>query len=199
VASEDAQLKAGEVDGRTLALSDGVFAIAMTLLVLAIHDPEPARGQSLASALWDQKGEVLAWVWSFAVLIGLWSRHCSLFAHLSGLDARITQLNLIYLGVIAFVPYPTSVLAKFSGETAAVALYAGTLAIASLLTGEIVRQAVRKGFLSRAYAGAMNARRWVLVAGVQLLAIPLSIPFGSAAFFVWFLLPWAIRPVDAAA
>src|ERR1700742_3961443 len=171
VPTEEDEQTGGEVDGRTLALSDGVFAIAMTLLVLAIHDPEPRPGQSLGDALLDHKGEVLSWVWSFAVLIGLWTRHRALFGRMTGIDAPITQLNLFFLGGVAFVPYPTNVLAKFGADPAAVALYAGTLALVSALLGLISEHGINRGYLQ---VGAKGSPWW-LTPLVMLLTIPLSL------------------------
>jgi Endosomal/lysosomal potassium channel TMEM175 len=67
---------------RTLALSDGVFAIALTLLVFSIHLPQLASGDEheLASALLDHRDELLSWLVSFGVIGFLWLRHRALFA-----------------------------------------------------------------------------------------------------------------------
>jgi uncharacterized membrane protein len=181
-----------EVDGRTLALSDGVFAIAMTLLVLAIHDPDPKPGQSLGDALLDHKGELVSWLWSFAVLISLWTRHRALLAKMTGLDGRLIRLNLWFLGGVAFVPYPTNVMAKFGGHPAAIALYAGTLALVSTLLSLMTLLARRRGYLP---PGAKGPPWWAAPA-IMLVTIPLSLLVGSAAFLLWFALPWVIRPLN---
>jgi uncharacterized membrane protein len=94
-------------DTRTLALSDGVFAIALTLLVLAIHLPVVKPGETLARALLDRGDELKSWLLSFVVLAAAWARHRKLFAALRGVDPTITWLNLAYLGVVAFVPAGT--------------------------------------------------------------------------------------------
>lgn len=188
--SEEDERQITEVDGRTLALSDGVFAIAMTLLVLAIHDPEPGPGQSLGDALLDHKGEVLSWLWSFAVLMGLWARHRVLFARMTGIDARITQMNLVYLGGIAFVPYPTNVLARFGADPAAVTLYAGTLALVSALLGLMTTHAAHRGYLT----ARGKPSPWWAAPALMLLAIPLSLAIGGWAFLTWAILPRVIRP-----
>src|ERR1700750_231541 len=92
------------VDPRTLALSDGVFAIALTLLVLSIRLPDVTPGHTLGHALLDRRDELFSWLVSFVVLAAAWVRHRSLFASLRGVDRRIVWLNLAYLGAVAFVP-----------------------------------------------------------------------------------------------
>ncbi len=115
---------------RTVALSDGVFAIALTLLVLNIGVPVLARGNhgELGSSLLDREGEFASYALSFAVIALLWVRHRWFFRVLDKIDTRTTVLNLVYLGFIAFLPYPTRVLGLYGNEPASVVLYASTVA-----------------------------------------------------------------------
>ena len=85
-------------DPRTLALSDGVFAIAMTLLVLSIGMPRPGEHERLGAALWDHNGELFSWLLSFVVLGAVWMRHRRLLASVHGVYRTLTWLNLAYLG-----------------------------------------------------------------------------------------------------
>jgi uncharacterized membrane protein len=120
-------------DPRTLALSDGVFAIAMTLLVLSIGMPRPGEHERLGAALWDHNGALFSWLLSFLVLGAAWMRHRRLLASVHDVDRTLTWLNLAYLGAVA---YPTRVLGTYASRPAAVGLYAVTIAIPlSLLVG----------------------------------------------------------------
>src|SRR5205807_1789669 len=113
---------------RTVALSDGVFAIALTLLVLNISFPElgPGHHGDIGKQLLDRRGELGAYVLSFAVIALLWVRHHAFMRGLEVIDTRLTVLNLTYLGFVAFLPYPTRVIGVYGSETAGVVLYAAT-------------------------------------------------------------------------
>jgi uncharacterized membrane protein len=184
-------------DPRTLALSDGVFAIAMTLLVLSIHVPQLADPDEheLARALLDQRGELGSWLLSFVVVGVMWMRHRALFAQVLQVDRTMTRLNLAYLGGVAFVPYPTDVLGRYGDQPAAIALYAATLAFVSAVGGTLVAHALRAELLSEADAAARRAThaRWWLGPAIVLLAVPLSLLVGTWALLVWLALPLAGR------
>ena len=108
---------------RVEAFSDGVFAIAITLLVLTIAQPKTY--QNLGHQLHTQWPSFAAYVVSFAIIGIMWINHHSVFRHLEYVDRVLLYLNLLLLMTIAFLPYPTGVLgqalAKGEGtETAAV-------------------------------------------------------------------------------
>jgi len=94
---------------RIEALSDGVFAIAMTLLVLEIHVP---TGNDLAAELIHLWPSYVAYIIS-VLLIGLiWANHHSMFVHFKKVDRNLQFFNILLLSNIAFLPFPTSVLAS---------------------------------------------------------------------------------------
>lgn len=94
---------------RIEALSDGIFAIAITLLVLEIHLPPTDNLVAGLLALWPS---YLAYTIS-ALLIGLiWANHHSMFVHFKKIDRNLQFLNVLLLANIAFLPFPTSVLAQ---------------------------------------------------------------------------------------
>ena len=120
--------------------SDAVFAIAMTLLVLDIHLPDIDRTQ-LADALRDLQPEFFAYALSFVVIAASWMSHHRRFEIIERVDTRLIQLNLALLFVIAFLPFPTSVLSEYGTTTPAVVLYGSTVAalgIVQLLTWSYV-------------------------------------------------------------
>jgi uncharacterized membrane protein len=120
----------GEGTGRLEAFSDGVFAIAMTLLVLDIkvpHDLPP--GQTLAHALAGQWPTYLAFVTSFLTILIMWVNHHRLFTHVGRWDDRLLFSNgLLLLGVV-LLPFPTALVAEYlgrPGQTTAALVYNST-------------------------------------------------------------------------
>jgi len=113
---------------RIETFSDGVFAIAITLLIIEIGVPHLGGSESLASALWDLWPSYGAYALSF-VMIGIyWANHHSIFKLIVRTDHVFLMLNVFFLMCIAFLPFPTAVLGEYlhdSGEReTAVTLYA---------------------------------------------------------------------------
>ncbi|MGZ4659322.1 MAG: TMEM175 family protein [Blastococcus sp.] len=121
--------------GRLEAFGDGVFAIAITLLVLEIAVPAVSGGE-LLHALGRQWPAYLAYGMSFFSIGVLWIVHYGVTRALRGVDALFLRLNLLFLFFVAFLPYPTRLLAEFltdkAGERVAVTVYALTLFAISL-------------------------------------------------------------------
>jgi len=130
--------------GRVEAFSDGVFAIAMTLLVLNIKVPNTDQPGQLGSLLWQQWPSYLAFVISFAFIGIMWVNHHRLFVHIRRIDHMLLVLNgALLLGVTA-VPFPTAVLAQYLGkpdEKAATMLYAGTYVVVAVFFNVLWRYA----------------------------------------------------------
>jgi uncharacterized membrane protein len=128
---------AGRADfstGRLEAFSDGVFAIAITLLVLDLGFPEPdgLHGVSLAGALARQWPSYFAYLVSFLVIGIIWINHHAMCALADRVDRRTLFANLFLLLTVSVIPYPTRMLAAYltttgpDGHTAA-AVYAATM------------------------------------------------------------------------
>jgi hypothetical protein len=102
--------RAGEIEyDRVLFFSDAVFAIAITLLIVDLRVPDVPHlqsGQLLRHAI----PQIGGFAYSFAAIGLFWLAHHGLFRHIKGLDRRLVLLNLLFLGTIAFVPYPTALL-----------------------------------------------------------------------------------------
>jgi len=114
---------------RLEAFSDGVFAIAITLLVLSLA--EPARDTpDLGRTLRDQWPGYVAYAVSFLVIGIMWINHHALFLRMRATDRTIQFLNLLLLMAIAFLPYPTGIVGKAlqedHGLVAAAAMYSAT-------------------------------------------------------------------------
>jgi uncharacterized membrane protein len=110
---------------RLQAFSDGVFAIAITLLVLTIAQPSDYR--DLAHDLHQQWPSLAAYVVSFVVIGIMWLNHHTIFNHLERIDRGVFYLNLFLLMTIVFIPYPTGVfgeaLRKGEGAKTAAVFY----------------------------------------------------------------------------
>jgi uncharacterized membrane protein len=124
---------------RLEAFSDGIFAIAITLLVLTIS--QPSNYNDLGHELANRLPSFGAYVVSFAVIGIMWLNHHSMFTHIEHSDRGLILLNLFLLLTIAFLPYPTGVfgeaLRQHSGTTVAAVFYSLTMAVNALAWGAL--------------------------------------------------------------
>jgi uncharacterized membrane protein len=114
---------------RVLALSDGVFAIIITLLVLEVHVPELAKGQSLNEALREVRPSLVAFVISFVLAGMYWVGHRDLFALIRRTDRGLVWLNILYLLPLCLLPFGASMLGRHDQEPVALRIY-GLLLVA---------------------------------------------------------------------
>ncbi|MFL5912119.1 MAG: TMEM175 family protein [Gaiellaceae bacterium] len=116
---------------RVEAFSDGVIAIAITLLVLDIHVPEPGADASLGHRLAVQWPSYAAYVVSFLTIGIIWINHNAMLRRLKAVDHSILFLNLLLLMTVAVLPFTTALMAAYlkasSGEKLAAAIYGGSL------------------------------------------------------------------------
>jgi uncharacterized membrane protein len=113
--------------------SDGVIAIAITLLVLSIKVPHVAHGD-LIDALRDQWPSYVAFVITFVVIGIIWVSHHSMFQRIARVDRGLLFVNLSLLLGVAFLPFPTGLLAEYvaqGGQNAkvAAAIYSATMTL----------------------------------------------------------------------
>ena len=97
---------------RVEAFSDGVFAIAITLLVLDVHVPDSASGR-LGHDLAHQWPSYAAYAVSFLIIGIIWVNHHGMFALIRCVDRGLLFLNLGLLATVSFLPFPTSLLAEY--------------------------------------------------------------------------------------
>src|SRR5215813_6134971 len=124
--------------GRLEAFSDGVFAIAITLLVLELGVGEDA-GDHLLTSLLHQWPAYLAYFTSFLTIGVIWLQHSAITGSLRAADVTLYRLNLLVLLLASFLPFPTKLLAEFLGQreperVAAVIYGIVLLALATALT-----------------------------------------------------------------
>jgi uncharacterized membrane protein len=172
---------------RTVALSDGVFAIALTLLVLTITLPdlEGAAKHQLADRLSGQLPQLLSYAISFGVLGLLWVRHHALFRTLTRINWTLTVLNLAYLALVAFLPYPTSLIGRYGDQSVSVVIYAITLVLITLLSAAMRVYTNRAG-ITAPDAPHESLRRYFVVSGTFLASIPVALLIDpSAGLWMW--------------
>jgi uncharacterized membrane protein len=175
--------------GRILALSDGVFAIATTLLILEIAVPATTSDADLPKALLGLWPRYLAYVISFVVIARFWVAHRQAFQLIARDDAVLVYLNLLLLMFVAFLPFPTAVLGQHAGSPAAAILYASSVVLTSLAAAAYWWYASGRGNLlrpdaRRAQVRAMRARS--LASPVFFaLTLPIAVFAPYAAEIVW--------------
>jgi uncharacterized membrane protein len=144
---------------RLEAFSDGVFAIAITLLVLEIK--VPAQAETLAAGgLWPALGarwpNYVGYVLSFLVIGVMWANHHALFEYIRRTNRTLIVINLVLLMGVAFVPFPTAVLADHLADpatrAAATAFYGATLIFTSLSFNALWWIGRKKGLLDETAA-----------------------------------------------
>jgi uncharacterized membrane protein len=175
---------------RIVAFSDGVFAIAITLLVLSLHIEEHLpHGETLSHAIWEQRQDLLAYAISFAVIGRFWVIHHRFFGDVVGFDGRLLGLNIFYLAWIVLIPFTSEVLGDFGREADAVVLYAVNLAVVAVLGWLMAYDAHRAGLTTIDAGEEREFRaRAFFVAIVFLASIPLAFLSSDLAPLVWLVL-----------
>jgi uncharacterized membrane protein len=173
---------------RTEAFSDGVFAIAITLLVLELRPPNTSH-QSLWHGLVHEWPQFAAYLTSFFIVGIMWVNHHSMFRAIVRVDRMLLFLNLLLLLWMSLLPFPTKLVAeqlRAGGHDAAVAeaVYSANLTLAAIAFSLIWLRAVRGGRLLAAPLG--NSRdEWRSIGrfsvGTLLYAATIGIAFVSAA------------------
>jgi uncharacterized membrane protein len=122
--------------GRVEAFSDGVFAIAITLLILIVGIEHAPHGD-LGAELLDLWPAYVAYAVSFLTIGIMWVNHHMIFRHFARVDRPMLLLNILLLMLIAFVPFPTRVVAEFiksdTERQDAALLYGLTMTITAIL------------------------------------------------------------------
>jgi uncharacterized membrane protein len=189
--------------GRILALSDGVFAIALTLLILDLAVPATTSDAGLPKALLHLWPRYLAYALTFLVIARFWVIHRQSFLLIARADAALIWLNLLLLLLIAFLPFPTAVLGEHTGAPAAAVLYAISVCLVSTASAACWWYASGAGGLVRPDVGrsqirAMRARSlsgpvfFALTVPVAAFVPPVAEALWFFAFplarvaFVWF-------------
>src|SRR3984885_8600778 len=180
--------------GRLLALSDGVFAIAMTLLALDLHVPAlngHVTSQQLMHALAQNTDSYWSFLLSFYVIAIYWGGHRRVMRSVVVFNPNLVRDTVFLLLIVAALPFPTSVLGKYGGTAFALALYGAVNALATLALLLLPHDVRRSDPAARrAQAAADKTAAWEgwLNLAVFLLCIPAGYLFGSNGPYVLLLL-----------
>lgn len=178
---------------RVLAFSDGLFAIAMTLLVVTITVPrlrDATDEHELARSLQELSPSFVSFAISFIVIGRYWLAHHQFFALLRAIDSRLILINLLYLAFIAFLPFPTDLLGTYFHNPLSVAFYAAAVGAVSGLEVVMFRHARIGGLLRKPMP--LPIYRWGVVASVLpvvffLLSAPVAFLSTQLAVAMWAL------------
>jgi len=137
---------------RLEAFSDGVLAIAITLLVLELGVPEVGEDGGLIAALLAQWPEYLAYLVSFATIGAIWVAHSAVTEYLEEVDPTSLRLNLLLLFFVSLLPFTTRLLAEYfdvqDAERVAVTIYGLNLLLASVVLSAMWQWARHAGLVS---------------------------------------------------
>jgi uncharacterized membrane protein len=184
--------QAEETD-RLPALSDGVIAIVITLLVLDIAVPPVSAGTPLAGfreLLFQQATEFFGFVMSFLVIGLYWTLHRRMFVHIETHGRGVVSLNLLFLLSIAFLPYATSVFTTHPNRFG-VTFFSGAMALCGLSLAILWGYASRHEFLAEGFASRavqLEAARYLAIPLVFLLAVLVAVVSVTGAVVTWLLL-----------
>lgn len=178
---------------RALAFSDGVFGVAITLLITTIDVPDvsgPNLESKLVDALQALDDSVLSYFISFAVIGLMWMHHHRLFSRIRRIDSGALWLNLLSLSFVVLMPFTTELMGRYDEEPVAIAIYAVNIALAVVAYTLLWWYCAWRDMLGEHLTGAqirleLAMRLWI--AGGFLASVPIA--FASTR---WAQYSWAI-------
>lgn len=183
---------------RVVAFSDGVIAVAITLLVLNLDVPD-VEGEDLGDALGDVVPSVLSYLLAFALIGRFWVIHHNLFERLRGFDGHVMSLNLIFLALIALLPFSTDLYDKYTDEGVAAAVLGATLGLAALTNWTMTAYAVRHGFVHERHRAATQSFArpvGLLLSATFVLSVPaafVNVHFAEALWISTIVVRYPLR------
>lgn len=185
---------------RVVFFSDAIFAIAITLLAVELRHPPPGVATGKAGLFASGVGDsLLGFAISFAVIGLFWLGHHGLFRYIVALDRPLIGLNLLFLGTIAFLPYPTQVLANYGNRASVVIFYAVCAGVAGLAEGAIWVYAAARPDLVDPSAQSVRLLYTLRVARIPVvfaISIPVALVSPNLAQYVWILILVLGRVID---
>jgi uncharacterized membrane protein len=175
---------------RMEAFSDGVFAIAITLLVLEIKVPSAGEGESLAHGLLDLWPSYAGFAVSFITIGIIWVNHHAVLATIQRADRSLLFKNLLLLLTVSFIPFPTAVMAEYlregDGQNVAVAFYAASFFVMGVSFRQLWPHAARNP------ASRVGPALYLAAAVVAFLNAYVSLGI-CAALALYYALPQSIE------
>ncbi len=187
---------------RVVQFSDGVFTVALTLLVvdLAVPSLSPASTEAdLQRALGDQVPNVLAFLLTFWVVALYWLTHHRHFRMIHRYDGRLLLLNLVFLMTIVFIPWPTAVLGHYGNYVTAWVVYAVAMAAIGLASTALWWYGSGDHGLTDGVTPRLRryyAVRALIQPAMFLLSIPVAAISLTSAEFCWIPMSVAVVVVN---
>jgi TMEM175 potassium channel family protein len=189
---------------RLLALSDGVVAIAITLLVLQLNVPEPAKltdptsASELATQLGEDANQLISYVISFYVIAQFWLVHHRVFRQITKQREGLAWWNFAFLFTISVMPFTSDLQGKFAANPLAVDIFAANLLAAALTTQLTLIYGSRKNLLTAESPREAQAARLRSAASIFVVALSIGIAWINTdlARYCWLLLAVAPRIAD---
>lgn len=180
----------GATPTRLLALSDGVFAIAITILVLNVDlSGVPTDSAVTSEMILREWRDVFSYVLSFLVVGNFWMDHRQVFEHVTTHTPLVAWLNMLLLMAVAFLPFPTSLVGD-DGGLPVVVFYAASMTVTGLLLyvlwWYVSRESV--GVVAGVDAGSVRQyrRRYLVTPFVFGVSVPVALLVGpTPAFVCW--------------
>lgn len=189
--------RGSEEFGRFTAFTDGVVAIAMTLLVLNLDLPLPPEGvdrdtYDVFGAIGDMGEQLMAFALSFVIVGFYWVQEHRFVAQLAAVDFPMLVWTLAFLFVIVLVPFESQIIGEFPGNEQAVVLYAGWFIVFGLVDVAGYLLALKRGLLTEPHTPEMvrfHVRVRLNAPIVFLVSIPLAyVVDPGLAMLTWFLI-----------
>ena len=177
-----------KVLNRILSLSDGVFAFAITLLILNVVVPEGTSNQNLPAALINLWPKYLAFLISFIVIGAYWVTHVRQLHFFRKYNSELIWINLLFLLFIVMIPFSTSVISGFRGPLPVI-VYAINIACAGYMSTILWAYATYKNRLVDVNLGSEQAKRGIILHLIAPVVFTLSIGIAlidsTAAQYSW--------------
>jgi uncharacterized membrane protein len=188
-------LKRTNAPHRLCAVSDGVYAFALTLLVLDLKVPEVAgiTNPALTTDLLQQLPNFFAYAIGFSVVAFFWNVHHRVFQSITSCDTRAVILNFAHLLFISLTPYGASLIGHYEGDRIATIVFSSDLGLASLSMNVLGHYVLaKKEWRTNDTGGTwVKIPLWITYTGpgIALVSILVSFINIDVALFLWFLLP----------
>jgi TMEM175 potassium channel family protein len=189
---------------RLLALSDGVVAIAITLLVLQLNVPDPTKlinpdsASELATQLGKDADQLIGYVISFYVIAQFWLVHHRVFRRITKHREGLAWWNFAFLFTVSVMPFTSDLQGKFAANPLAIDIFAVNLLAATLATQLTFIYGSRKNLLTAESLREKRAGQWRSAATILVIALSIGIAWvnADAAKYCWLLLAAAPKIAD---
>lgn len=185
----------GMTPHRLESLADGLFAFAMTLLILAINLPEAGSKIGVAGYLLTQYGNFWNFALSFILLALFWLNHSQQFHHIKKTDAFTLWLNIFILLFVVLIPFSTSLMNDYPDDMAAEVFFNSNMIILSSMLALNWWYSFKKGYIeleeNQAHI-ATATRSGILLPAIAALAIVISFVYPGWSTIAYLLIPFII-------